>query len=86
MVIIENKYNESLPDNFTGKLLENNNGYLIVRFVKKSMYHRYYGPAYISDYQKTWDFNNIEFGYNIFGIKNYSQKQFIKEVNKLWLL
>ena len=87
MVILNNK--TLLLHNFTGKYISSDNTFY---FYKNKMWHRYYGPVHIyNNGYKSWYFNHEFYGdsyYILFkySIEGYSQKQFIKDLNKLWLL
>lgn len=89
MVIVEYSvyyYDLSSSLKFTGKLYySNNNKYC--SFFKNNMRHRYYGPALFEEINKFWFFNNNVLGsyWQKFN-KKYSQKEFIKDLNKQWLL
>ena len=76
MVIVNDVSNKV---NFTGKIYHHK--YLV--FLKDNMIHKYYGPARIWDGNKDWWFNNKLYGRSDDG---YNQKQFLKDLNKQWLL
>jgi len=79
MVIIKFT-NNFLPDNFTGKRYF----YNLIGYFKNDKLHRYYGPArFWKDGNKSWFFNNVWYGNSD---EKYNQKQFLKDVSKLWLL
>jgi len=79
MVIVKYIKQHYKPKGFTGKTYDK----VSIEFLKNNRNHRYYGPAYINKSNtKSWDFNGECYGSSI----NYSQKQFFKDINKLWLL
>ena len=64
--------------------------YVINVFIKNNKYHRYYGAQNIKYninlkllVEKSWNFNDKFYGYKTNG---YNQKQFIKDLDKKWLL
>ena len=73
-------------ENFTGKFYDEHNKCCL--FLKDNKYHRFYGPTVIcyNKYkEKSWYFNKKLYG--SFDKSNfYNQKQFIKDLNKQWLL
>lgn len=74
MVIINYKY--PLPINFTGFTCNEYGKY----FRKNNMPHRYYGPSVINYFKKKfWNFNGKSFEVD-------NQKDFIKKINKNWLI
>jgi len=75
--------------NFTGVCYPSFNNFKTKYFRKNNMEHRYYGPANIGCGYCQWQFNNRHYGWKFEKSKlddNYSQKQFLKDLNKLWLL
>lgn len=84
MVIIEYTHSQLLIK-FNG--LEYNTEHKYKAYVKNSLCHRYYGPACIwDDGLKIWWLKDKEYGLKETShSKTYSQKQFIKDLNKLWL-
>jgi len=82
MVIVKYLSKNYMPMDFTGKIITTY-GTKTFYFVKNNLYHRYYGPACIVEKYKSWYFNDKKYGHSY---EKYSQKQFIKDLNKLWLL
>ena len=80
MVIINyiNQYYE--PKNFTGKTYDKYACY----FIKSNKKHRYFGPTIIyNDGTKYWHFNDQYYSSSLW---YYSQKKFLKDLDKQWLL
>ena len=84
MVIIKFNLINLIPKNFSGvDYFYDYNRKVVKLFRNNKKIHRYYGPAIIYCDNKRWFFNHNTYGS---AIENYNQKQFIKDINKLWLL
>lgn len=83
MVIINYKHFYSLSSNFTGKMYTENKK---IFFYKNKLIHRYYGAAYVDNFNnfnsKSWDFNGKCYGWS----PRYNQKQFFKDIKLSWLI